>query len=899
MRLGRILRQRWRSLFRRAQAETEMQRELDLHLEQLTREFIAGGMSPADARLAAIREFGSTDFFKEECRDMRRVNWIHDLGKDAIYACRLLRKSPGFTLTAVLSLALGIGANTAIFSMVNALLLRPLPYPHPERLAMLFERNLSNSSDRANAAPGNFLDWQKQSAAFEHISAFQTRTVTLSGNAAEVESERVAACTCSANIFETLEVQPALGRAFTTQEDQFGAPRLAIIGYPLWQRRFGGRRDAIGQSLRIDANDYRIIGVMPRAFAYPANNIEVWIPLLTGITPQIQIRHDLHNLTVIGRLRAGTSIAQGAAEVDGISARYKNAHPQESTGRGAMAIPLHDVLVEGVRTPLVILLGAVVCVLLIACVNIANLVLTRSIGRTREIGLRACLGAGRGRIVRQLVTESVLLSIAGGTLGVLLALSISTTMAAHAPNAAALLPDGKLPLDPLVFIFAFTAALLAGVVVGLFPAIRVSRMELAETLKDTTRSATASRAHGRFRSAMVAAEVALAGVLLIASGLLLRSFQQLHQVQPGVRLDDTVVLSFSMPGENYRTGRQRGVFLEQLADRLRQAPGIRTAGLSSCTPLTGACNVLFYYVDGRPFEPGKFLMAMEQSVDTDYFAAAGVPLVKGRTFTQRDGIGSDAQHPRPGSIIISETMAKTVFPNEDPMGKRIFFDYEVQAARLNNQPVPHYQVIGIAADVRPTLADKPYPMFYRPLLDNAGRGITAILHAASGTASAVSAARGELRRLDPSLPVFRVQTMDEVIGRSTADRRFSTTLYLSFAGLALLLATIGLYGLVSYTVSQRRGEIGVRMALGANASDVRRLVLLEGLRPAMVGMAIGMVAAAFACRLLRTQLFGIEAVDPTTYASVPIILTAVAALACYLPALRATRFDPAHALRAE
>jgi len=876
-----------------------MERELDVHLEQLTRDFIAGGMSPADARLAARREFGSTDLYKEECRDMRRVNWIQDLGKDAIYACRLLRKSPGFTLTAVLSLALGIGANTAIFSMVNALLLRPLPFPHPDRLAMLFERNVGQSSDRTNAAPGNFLDWQKQSTAFEQISAMQTRTTTVAGNGADVESERVAACSCSGNIFDTLEVHPVAGRAFAAEDDKFGASQVVVIGYGLWQRRFGGRSDAVGKSIRLDANDYRIIGVMPRGFAYPQNNIEIWIPLLTAVSPQIQIRHDLHNLTVIGRLRAGTSLAQGTAEIDGISARYKNAHPQESTGRGALAIRLHDVLVENVRAPLLILLGAVVCVLLIACVNIANLVLTRSIGRTREIGLRACLGAGRGRIVRQLVTESVLLSIVGGVLGVLLALSISTTMAAHAPNAASLLPDGKLPLDPLVFVFAFAAALVSGVALGLFPAIRVSRMELVETLKDSTRSATASRAHGRSRSVMVAAEVALAGVLLIASGLLLRSFQQLHQVQPGVRLDDTVVLSFSLPGQNYRTGQQRAVLLEQLADRVRQAPGIRTAGLSSCTPLTGACNMLFYYVDGRPFEPGKFLIAIEQSVDTDYFAAAGVPLLKGRTFTTRDGTGFDAQHPRPGSIIISETMAKTVFPTEDPMGKRIFFDYEVQAARLNNQPVPHYEVIGVAAHVRPTLAEKPYPMLYRPLLDNAGRGITAVLHAASGTATAVSAVRAELRKLDPNLPIFRVQTMDEIIGRSTADRRFSTMLYLAFAGLALLLATIGLYGLVSYSVSQRRGEIGVRMALGANASDVRRLVLLEGLRPAIAGMAIGMVAAGFACRLLQAQLFGIGTVDPVTYASVPAVLVAVAALACYLPALRATRFDPALALRSE
>jgi putative ABC transport system permease protein len=602
---------------------------------------------------------------------------------------------------------------------------------------------------------------------------------------------------------------------------------------------------------------------------------------------------------VIGRIRPGTSVQQAGAELDGISARYRNAHPEEATGSGATAIPLHAHLVEDVRVPLMILLGAVTCVLLIACVNIANLVLTRAMGRTREIGLRACLGAGRGRIIRQLVTESVLLAMAGGALGLLLAFSISGTVAAHAPGASAILPDGKLPLDPLVFLFAFGAALVAGVAVGVFPAIRVSRMELSETLKDATRSATAARAHGRFRNTLVATEVALSVVLLVASGLLLRSLYLLRQVQPGVRLDHTIALSFSLPGPDYRTNAQRSVLLGQLGDRLRQAPGVQSAGLTSCTPLAGACNFLFYYVEGRPFESGKFLVAMEQSVDPAYFAAAGVALLKGRTFTERDGTGFDGQHPRTGSIVISETMARTVFPNEDPIGKRIFYDYEVQAARLQKQPVPRYEVIGVAADVRPTISGKPEPMFYQPLLDNSSRGVTAILHVAAEPAAAVASARSEIRKLDPNLPIYRVQSMDDVIGDSTSDRRFGMMLYGAFAGLALLLATIGLYGLVSYAVSQRRQEIGVRMALGATASDVRRLVLLEGLRPALAGMVLGVIAAGFACRLLQAQLFVVGPLDPVTYASVPVLLMLVAALACYVPALRATRLDPALALRAE
>jgi putative ABC transport system permease protein len=538
-------------------------------------------------------------------------------------------------------------------------------------------------------------------------------------------------------------------------------------------------------------------------------------------------------------------------------------------------------------------------VLLIACLNVANLTLTRAVARTREIGIRTALGASRGRIIRQLVTESVLLGLAGGAVGGMLAFWLANVLASRAPGADAILSGSTIPLDLSVLLFAFGIALAAGVAVGLVPAIRGSRTNPATDLKETTRDAIAARGHGRFRDVLIAGEVALSLVLLTVAGLLIHSFSRLYDVQPGVRTDNILTMGTSLAGPNYREAAKRSAAFGLLGDRLRTLPGISSVGLVSCAPLTGQCNTLFFYIEGRPYVPGKFFAALERSADPGYFSAAGIPLVRGRTFTREDGVGFDPKNPRPGSIVISESMARTFFPDDNPIGKRIFFDFETQRERIEGLPAPRYEVIGVVGDVLPALHQPITPTMYRPLLDVSNRGVSIVLHTRVDPGSVAGAVRDEIRRLDPSLAVFQVQTMDDLMARSTAGRRFNMLLVAAFAALAVLLAAIGLYGVVSHAVSQRTPEIGLRMALGATDGSVRRLMLMEGLKPAIVGMGVGLLTAAFSTGVVRSLLFGVTPTDPVTFALVPPLLLAVATLACYVPARRATQLDPTAALRGE
>ncbi|MGA2739816.1 MAG: ABC transporter permease [Bryobacteraceae bacterium] len=818
------------------------------------------------------------------------------LRQDVQFALRQLRHRPGFAIVAIAVLALGLGGNAAMFSVVNAVLLQPLPYADPQRLVALFERDVVGEEPFNVVAPGNFLDWQKQARGFEEIAASGETAFNLASATGSFTPERIDGSFCSANLFATLGVTPAVGRTFRDEEDRPGAARVAVISFALWQHRFGGAPDIVHRQIRLDSELYNIVGVMPQSFGYPYRTVAAWVPIERYLDAGQLQSHGHHMLTVIGRLRPGVSVEQARTEIDGIARRFKQEHPEEITGKGGNAVPLSDhspnYNVQAVRVSLLVLFGAVGCVLIIACVNVANLLLTRALGRQREVAIRSAVGATRARIVRQLLTESVTLSLLGGAGGLLLASLATDTLAARAPYAAYLPGIDRIGVDRPVFLFTFSVALLTGIAAGLFPAFQGSRSDIVESLKG--RSVSTGRSHARFRDALVAGEVALSLVLLAGAGLLLRSFSRLQNVHTGVRTDHTLTMATDLPQASYKTRAEVAAFYRQLPDREQAVPGVQSAGLVTCAPVGGHCGDWVFLIEGRTLPPGKLMDALYRAADPGYFTAAGIPLLEGRTFTARDDAGFDDLHPRPDAAVVSESFAKRFFPGEAAIGKRIYLPGE-SATRKH----PHFEIIGIVGDVVQRLDSAVQPTLYVPLLDGDFNEAFIVLHTSGDPHAVASAARHQIHALDRDLPVFEIRTMDEIIGLSARNREFSVLLLGLFAGLALGLAAVGLYGVLSYVVSQRTAEIGIRMALGAPSSEVRRLILMQGMKPALAGIAAGLMGAAFGTKLLSGLLFGVGAGDPLTFVSVPVVLLIVAAIACLIPAIRATRIDPTLALRRE
>jgi predicted permease len=821
------------------------------------------------------------------------VDMLSTLLQDTAFALRQLRKNPGRTLIAISVLALGLGANAAIFSVVNALLLQPLPYKDPDRLVQLFERDVIGIGEEPynSVAPANYLDWRRDARQFEQIAAADGGEFNLASTSGEFAPERIDAAFPSDNLLTTYGVQPILGRNFRPDEDRPGAPHVALISYGLWQRRFAGAPDVLGRPIRLDNEDYQIIGVLPRWFVYPSRTTQVWVPLEQHVAPKQLVRHDIHFLDVIGRLRPGVSVEQGRAEIDGIQKQYKHAHPEAIAGKGANVVSLGEMTVRDIRTSLLVLFGAVVCVLIIACVNVANLLLAQALGRQREVAIRAAVGASRSRIIAQLLTESVLLSVLGGVLGIWVASFSTGYLAAKAPNAAYLPQVDNIGVDYRVFLFTFGIALLTGIAAGLFPAAQASRFDLASNLKDSGRSSTPGRSHARFRDVLVTAEVALSLMVLVAAGLLLRSFDQLRNVHTGVRTDHTLTVGVYPSEAAYPKNTDVSAFDKKLLHAALAVPGVEAAGLTTCPPAGGHCGDWVFNIEGRTLPPGVLMDALFRAVDPGFFQAAGIPLLRGRTFIEQDGVGFDEEHPRLSSIIISESLAKEYFPNEDPIGKHILLTGIVKPTKL--------QVVGIVGDVLKRPDAKVQPTMYTPILDGEARGTYLVLRTAQEPHSVVPSLRQAIERLDRDLPLFKVRTTAEIIDSTVQRREFSILLLSLFAGLALVLAAVGLYGVLSYTVSQRTAEMGIRMALGASSADVRQLILLQGMKPALIGVAVGIAGALAATRLLSSMLFHVSPMDPSTFAAVAIGLMSVAVLACLIPAMRATRIDPTIALRRE
>lgn len=890
-----------RGLFSGRRLDRELSAEIDDHLRLLTERFIGQGLAPRDARQAARRQFGGITQLQEHLREERGAPFFENLARDLAFSMRMARKQPGFSMILIGILALGIGANTAVFSLVNGILLHPLHFPHPEKLVALFERNVVNNGDVDNpVAPANYLDWRKQTTALDEIAAISYARLNLSGAADSIAPERIDVCACSANLFDTLGVAPAIGRSFRPDEDVPGARTAVIISDALWKRRFDASPAVLSSTIKLDSRFYTVIGVMPADFSYPARSIDAWIPLETWLAPVVLQAHDNHVLTVIGRLRAGFSIAQAKTEIDAMMRRYKSEHPSELAGSGANVAPLAEVEVRGVQKLSLLLFGAVTCVLLIACVNVANLLLSRSAGRKREMAIRAALGAGRGRVFRQLLIETVVMSLLGGVAGAALAVELIQYLTTWAPGAAWLPQAVIIRTDPTILVFSLGLALIAGVLAGLLPAFEsTSSLDIARNLKDTGRSATAGGSLNRFRDALIAAEVALSLTLLVAAGLLMRSFAGLVSADLGLRTTHRLTMRLSLPDGHYHERSQVAAFLKRLSAQLRSAPGVIDVGLTSCPVVTlpGFCPDTTFEIENRAAPAGHMMDAQYRGANPEFFRAAGIPIMRGRSLALSDGIGVDDKHPLPGAAVINQALAKKFFASQEPIGRFITLDWFVgnntERSRLR------YQIVGISGDVHERPQSPALPTFYVPLLDGDSTEISIVLHSQAAAGAVAAAARAAVRGLDADLALFAIQSMDDSRGETTLDQKFVVSLLAAFAGIAVILATVGLYGVVSWGVSQRRKEIAIRIALGASAREVHWMVLSRGLRPAAWGILIGIPAAASVARLMQGLLFGVRQIDPVTFTLVPLLLLAITVLASSLPAIRATRVDPTIGLRVD
>jgi len=803
--------------------------------------------------------------------------------QDLRHGARLLLRAPGFSLVAVAALAIGIGANTAIFSVVNTLLLRPLPYPASENLAVIWEHNLPRDKKDNVVSPGNFIHWREMQQSFVDLAAVSGSigsvfSVTITGNG---EPEEVPLQLVSASFFPLLGVQPALGRPFTEQEDK-PQSRVVVVSDRLWKRRYGADPNLLQKNITLNGVAYSVAGVMPRGFSFLDKTVELWAPI--GFSAQARTPRGRW-LSVVGRLKPGVTFAQAQQDMSRVHAEVTRLFPAFNTGWTARVVPLQEQLVGHVRPALLVLLGAVAVVLLIACANVANLLLARATARQRELAVRAALGAARARLIRQLFAESVVLAIVGGAAGLFLAwLGVRVMRVAVAER----LPIQRLEsvgIDGWVLAFAVGASLLSALVFGLIPAITTSGTGLVEMLKEGGRTGSGSRGN-RARSAFVIAQVALALVLLAGAGLLIRSFVRLVNVHPGFNAQGTVTMTVSLPGSRYGEPPQRVQFYQRLFERIDALPGVDASGAVSFLPLTGLGAATSVEIVGRPKPPaGEEAVADVRVVANDYFEAMAIPLIRGRLF--RPGDKADDSN----RVVINQTMAEKYWPGEDPIGKRV---------RISWNDVRDDEVIGVVADVRHAgLATEPRAMTYWPHPRFPYNGMAIVIRTSTDPSTIVNPVVSTIREQDPNLAVSDVRTMEDVVANSVGERRFTMLLLAVFAIAALVLAAVGVYGVIAYSVSQRTQEIGIRMALGAQQRDVLRMVVGHAAVLAAVGIALGAAGAAALTRFMTDLLFDIRPRDPVTFAAVAAMLAIVAMAASYLPGRRATRVDPVIALRAE
>jgi predicted permease len=888
-----------RSWLWKPSVQEEVDEELAFHLEMRTREYAARGLAPDEARRAALRRFGDLrqatrvcrHIGKDRDRTMKRREYFAELRHDLVFGARQLMKARGFAAVAILTLALGIGATAAVFSTLYAVVLSPLPVREPERLVSLGES--WRTYPRSSASAGNFLQWKARlSDVFESLTASQNASFNLAEGATP---ERVPGSTVSRDFFRVFAMPPLLGRTFGDAEDAPGREQVVVLSHRLWSRRFGADPGVVGRTIRLNGRPYAVLGVMPAAFDLTADSDELWTPI--AFTPDQQRNFDIHFLSITGRLRPGITIAQARARLVSLATQLRIEHPIENSDRGADLAPFLEAFVGDASRNFWLLLGAVALVLLIACVNVANLLVARGTVRGTELAIRAALGAGRARLVRQLLAESLLLALLGSAAGLLLAGGAVQAFVAWSPPGTPRLDQAR--LDPVTVAFTLGVAVASALLFGLAPALRGARPDAMESLK-TGRSGSLGARHDRLRTFLVATEVALVLVLLVSGGLLLRSALSLQQVNPGFDPSGVIAGRVSLPADAYRDSATILQTLERLTEAARQLPGVTEAALVTRLPMGGGDGSNGLLPDGRAVDWANPIPSLidtqRRGVTPGYFATMRVPIARGRAFTDADRAGAQKV------MIVNETFAARAWPGQDPVGKRV-----ACCERADDGRPTWKLVVGVAADVHwQTLRDQPTPEFYLPLAQSPAaawdwdqRTLFIVARAAPGQDPGTLALplRRVLAGVDATVPLFAVKTMDERLAGSLAAARFNMALLLVFGCAGLLLAVVGIYGVIAYFVSHRTQEIGVRLALGASPGDVVRLVIRQGLRPVLWGIGVGLLLAAGSTQVLAAALFGVTPRDPLTMAAVAIALLVIALAACWLPARRATRIDPTRALQ--
>jgi len=883
----RFLRSFWVRLLglaRVRRTNAEIGAELESHLQMHIDDNLRAGMSPQEARRQALISLGGLEQTRQALRERGTLPWVEALLRDLRYAFRTLLRTPGFAVVSVLIIALGIGASLALFTVVRSVLLRPLPFPHPDQLLALYGRDGKSGN---TVASGDFYDWQKATHGFQQMAIWRWTGYNMAGSAGELP-EFLNAGAGSWNLFSTLGVSAALGRSFTPADDNVSAARTVMLTWSFFERRFNGDPSILGKTIRLNTLPYTVIGVLPAWFQFPDPKIQLWIPWQVGVPSGDLFTHFDHIGYVIGRLRPGVTSAAALEEVNAIQHQnYVRLNGAGPVVDAAIARSLLADIVGDVKTPLLVLMGAVLCLLLIACLNLSNLLIARAATRRREAAIRTALGSTRTALIRQQLTESVLTCVAGALLGIALAVGATHWLILRwtdIPRAESVHPDA------LVLAFVVGVTLLAGLLSGLFPALSAMRAGILAGLQEGSRGTSAGASRASLRRSLLTAEVALTVVLLVTAGLLYRSFLLLRSQDVGCITKNVLTVNFFLRGDTYAKPEEILAFDTRLLEKVRILPGVRAAGLPNVVPGGGYYGDREVWIPEHPRLPsGEHIFASYRTADPGYFSAIGIPLLRGRLFRDNERLTRDKV------VIVNQTLVRQDFPHEDPIGKHLRIEWRTPQGES-------YEIVGVVRDTAYSIGKPPRPMMWLPILSGipgATGDVTLVVRADRNVASLALPVQKILAGLDPDLPVKQVLKMEQVIGDTTSNSGFSATLALAFAGLALLLAAAGLYGVLAYLVTQRTVEIGVRIALGAERSRLLGMVLLDGLRPALLGLLLGIAASAASTRLVASILYDTSPLDGTVFASVVLTLLLAAGAACLYPAWRASHLDPVRALRSE